>query len=184
VTYRETDPLFSVDFSDPKNPRILGKLKIPGFSEYMHFYNDHLLLGIGLEESEDGEREAVKLSMFDISDPTDVREIHKTLLKNIDYSQALYDYKSVLIDPEKNIIGFDGWETYTEDLQYLVYSYDEEKGFVRRIRAKLGDDMDNDMYSVRGVYINDTVYLVDMASTLIEAYGFKTGKHIGTYPES
>lgn len=45
VTYEQTDPLFSVDFSDPENPKILGKLKIPGFSEYLHFYSDNLLLG-------------------------------------------------------------------------------------------------------------------------------------------
>lgn len=182
VTYRETDPLFSVDFSDPHNPKILGKLKIPGFSEYMHFYNDHLLFGLGIEESKDGEREAVKLSMFDISDPTNVREIHKTLLKEIDYSQALYDYKSVMIDPEKNIIGFDGWGVYTDDLQYYVYSYDEEKGFVCKMHVKLDEEYD-DEYSARGLYIGNTVYLVNMDSKSIRAYDWNTGKCIGTYPK-
>lgn len=179
VTYRETDPLFSVDFSDPRNPKILGKLKIPGFSEYMHFYNDHLLFGLGIEESKDGEREAVKLSMFDISDPTNVREIHKTLLKTIDYSQALYDYKAVMIDPEKNIIGFDGWSVYTEDLLYYVYSYDEEKGFVCKMHMSLEDEED----SARGLYIGNTVYLVSMESKSIRAYDWNSGKCIGTYPK-
>ncbi len=179
VTYRETDPLFSVDFSDPHNPKILGKLKIPGFSEYMHFYNDHLLFGLGVEESKDGEREAVKLSMFDISDPTNVREIHKTLLRKIDYSQALYDYKAVMIDPEKNIIGFDGWGVYTDDLQYYVYSYDEEKGFVCKMHMSLKDEE----YSARGLYIGNTVYLVSMESKLIQAYDWNSGKCIGTYPK-
>lgn len=180
VTYRETDPLFSVDFSDPHNPKILGELKIPGFSEYMHFYNGHLLFGLGVEESKDGEREAVKLSMFDISDPTNVREIHKTLLRKIEYSQALYDYKSVMIDPEKNIIGFDGWGVYTDDLQYYVYSYDEEKGFVCKMHVKLDDDE----FSVRGLYIGDTVYLVNMTTKSIRAYDWNSGKCIGTYPKN
>ena len=180
VTYRETDPLFSVDFSDPHNPKVLGKLKIPGFSEYMHFYNDHLLFGIGLEESKDGEREAVKLSMFDISDPKNVREIHKTLLRKIDYSKALYDYKAVMIDPEKNIIGFDGWGSYTDDLQYYVYSYDEEKGFVCKMHMKLTDEEE---YSARGLYIGNTVYLVNMNSKSIRAYDWNSGKCIGTYPK-
>lgn len=179
VTYRETDPLFSVDFSDPQNPKILGKLKIPGFSEYMHFYNDHLLFGLGIEESKDGEREAVKLSMFDISDPANVKEIHKTLLKGIDYSQALYDYKSVMIDPEKNMIGFDCWHVYTDDLQYYVYSYDEEKGFVCKMHVKLDDDE----ISARGLYIGDTVYLVSMTTKSIRAYDWNSGKCIGTYPK-
>lgn len=180
VTYRETDPLFSVDFSDPHNPKILGKLKIPGFSEYMHFYNDHLLFGIGLEESKDGEREAVKLSMFDISDPKNVKEIHKTLLRRIGYSQALYDYKAVMIDPEKNIIGFDGWRCYTDNLEYYVYSYDEEKGFVRRMHMKLKDEEE---YSARGLYIGDTVYLVNMNSRSIRAYDWNSGKCVGIYPK-
>lgn len=180
VTYRETDPLFSVDFSDPHNPKVLGKLKIPGFSEYMHFYNDHLLFGIGLEESKDGEREAVKLSMFDISDPKNVKEIHKTLLRGIDYSQALYNYKAVMIDPEKNIIGFDGWGVYTDNLQYYVYSYDEEKGFVCRMHMKLKDEEE---YSARGLYIGDTVYLLNMNSRSIRAYDWNSGKCIGTYPK-
>ena len=54
VTYEQTDPLFSVDLSDPKNPKIIGKLKIPGFSEYLHFYGENLLLGIGMDVDEDG----------------------------------------------------------------------------------------------------------------------------------
>ncbi|MDE6567288.1 MAG: beta-propeller domain-containing protein, partial [Lachnospiraceae bacterium] len=179
VTYRETDPLFSVDFSDPQNPKILGKLKIPGFSEYMHFYNDHLLFGLGVEEDKDGEREAVKLSMFDISDPTNVKEIHKTLLRKINYSEALHDYKSVMIDPGKNIIGFDGWHVYTDDLQYYVYSYDEEKGFVCKMHVKLDDDE----FSARGLYIGNTVYLVSMTTKSIRAYDWNSGKCIGTYPK-
>ena len=71
VTFRETDPLFSVDLSDPDNPKIIGTLKIPGFSEYLHPYGDGLLLGIGEEVDEKGvESNQVKLSMFDISDPS------------------------------------------------------------------------------------------------------------------
>jgi len=53
VTYRQVDPLFSVDLSDPENPKILGELKIPGFSEYLHPYGDGKLLGIGMDVSED-----------------------------------------------------------------------------------------------------------------------------------
>lgn len=183
VTYRETDPLFSVDFSDPHNPKILGELKIPGFSEYMHFYNEHLLLGIGVEEGKDKEQPKVKLSMFDISDPKNVREIHKTLLNKIDYSQALYDYKAVMIDPEKNIIGFNGWDNYSDDYSddlanyYFVYTYDEEKGFVRKMRMELG----NERYDARGLYIGDTVYLVHMEAKAIQAYDWNSGKCIGSY---
>ena len=76
VTYEQTDPLFSVDFSDPKNPKILGSLKLPGFSEYLHFYSDDLLLGIGMDTDENGVTNGVKVSMFDISNPSDVKEVN------------------------------------------------------------------------------------------------------------
>ena len=73
VTYKETDPLFSVDLSNPKNPKILGRLKIPGFSNYLHFYGEDKLLGIGMDVDKKGDvTDGVKLSMFDISDKKNV----------------------------------------------------------------------------------------------------------------
>ena len=69
VTYEQTDPLFSVDFSDPENPKILGKLKIPGFSEYLHFYSDNLLLGIGMDTDENGITNGVKMCIRDRPQP-------------------------------------------------------------------------------------------------------------------
>lgn len=56
VTYKQVDPLFSVDLSDPKKPKVLGELKIPGFSDYLHPYGDGLLLGIGMDVEEDGQQ--------------------------------------------------------------------------------------------------------------------------------
>ena len=67
VTFRQTDPLFSADLSDPTNPKILGELKIPGFSEYMYPYGDGLLLGFGMDADEyTGRTGDLKLSMFNI----------------------------------------------------------------------------------------------------------------------
>ena len=75
VTFRQTDPLFAVDLKDPKNPKILSELKISGFSEYLHFYGEDRMLGIGMEADEEtGRTEGMKLSMFDISNPADVTE--------------------------------------------------------------------------------------------------------------
>lgn len=75
VTYEQVDPLFSVDLSDPEKPKILGKLKIPGFSEYLHFYGEDRLLGIGMStDEESGVAEGVKITMFDISDRSDVKK--------------------------------------------------------------------------------------------------------------
>ena len=53
VTFRQTDPLFAADLSDPEHPEILGELKVSGFSEYLHVYGEDLLLGIGMEADEE-----------------------------------------------------------------------------------------------------------------------------------
>lgn len=162
VTYRETDPLFSVDLSDPANPKIIGELKIPGFSEYLHPYGDGLLLGIGMEDDGNDEKDRrVKLSMFDISDPSNVKEIDKIVLKDSYYSTAFEDYKSVLADAEKNLIGF---FTYGERETYHIYGYDRVHGFTCKMQETTGKYA----WHVRGVYLQDTFYLID--GKQIESY--------------
>lgn len=71
VTFREIDPLYALDLSDPFDPRVLGELKIPGFSSYLHPVADDLLLGVGQEASLEGRVEGLQVSLFDVSDPTD-----------------------------------------------------------------------------------------------------------------
>ena len=85
VTYRETDPVFLVDLSDPSKPVVKDKLKIPGFSEYLQGYGEGLMLGIGSNISNDWDAQ-IKLTMFDISSDTNVREIHTKLLEMETYS--------------------------------------------------------------------------------------------------
>ena len=107
VTYRQVDPLFSVDFTDPENPKILGELKVTGFSEYLHFTERTVCFGIGWETDPDtGTRKGLKLSMFDISDPSDVKEISRKIIENIDYFPGEYNYKALTVSPQKNVIGF------------------------------------------------------------------------------
>ncbi len=71
VTFRQVDPLYALDLSDPFDPRVLGQLKIPGFSSYLHPVGDGLLLGVGQEASLEGRVEGLQVSLFDVSDPTD-----------------------------------------------------------------------------------------------------------------
>lgn len=164
VTYEQTDPLFSVDLSDPKNPKIIGKLKIPGFSEYLHFYGENLLLGIGMDVDEDGfTTNGVKLSMFDISDSSDVKEIQKYTLENVYSAAVMYDYKAVLIDPEKNVIGFAADGNNGEN--YYVFSYNNTNGF----ECLMSETVNGNGYqSARGVYVDNTLYVVK--GNIIEAY--------------
>ncbi len=161
VTYRNTDPLFSVDFSDPKNPQIIGELKVTGFSEYLHFWSDDKLLGIGYETDPDsGETVGVKLSMFDISDPLKVKEEAKLVLQGVDDCEGMYDYKSVLVSEKKNLIAFTT-KTYAEKYQedYRVFSYKDGK-FISRIERTLANGTCADRKYWRSVYVGDMLYLV------------------------
>ena len=169
VTFRQVDPLFSVDLSDPAAPKILGELKIPGFSEYLHPYGDGLLLGIGMDVDESGvATEGVKLSMFDISDPSDVREVQKYVIEDM-YGTDVYDYRSVFADVEKNLFGF---TAYGSGQKYYIFSYDENKGFRQEFERTLGG-----YGSTRGLYIGDRFYLV--SGNTIEAYALDGFEKVG-----
>lgn len=157
VTYKNVDPLFSVDLSDPENPRILGELKVTGFSSYLHFYGEDRLLGIGSETDPDtGASKGIKLSMFDISNPANVTEIAKYVIEDTYSFTGLYNYKAVLADPEKNLIGF------SADDSYLVFSFGEE-GFTNLLTCSLrtNPNIYTDADGIRGLYIGETFYLAD-----------------------
>jgi len=68
VTFRQTDPLYAIDLSRPAHPRLLGKLKIPGFSEYLHPIGDHLMIGIGTDATLSGMTRGGQVAVFDLSD--------------------------------------------------------------------------------------------------------------------
>ncbi|NIP67558.1 hypothetical protein GWM83_02345, partial [Candidatus Bathyarchaeota archaeon] len=82
VTFRKVDPLFVLDLSQPTNPKVLGKLKIPGYSDYLHPYDENHIIGVGKETvaAEQGDfawYQGVKISLFDVTDVEDPREIDK-----------------------------------------------------------------------------------------------------------
>lgn len=164
VTFRQTDPLFSVDLSDPTAPKLLGELKISGFSSYLHFFGENLLLGIGYEADEDtGITSGLKLSMFDISDPTAVKEIHRLVLPGITWCPTVENYKSILVSPERGLIGF------FCDNRYLLFSYDEKDGFTATLTYNFYSDMlmgSENYDTVRGLYIDHTFYVTGNAFVL------------------
>ena len=161
VTFKQIDPLFSVDLSDPSNPKIIGELKIPGFSDYLHPYGDGKLLGIGLSVDEEGmTTEGVKLSMFDISDPANVKEMSTYVLENVLSTDAGYNYKAVFADAEKNLFGF---MAYGDSIEYKMFTYDEAEGF----KEVFSKDIVN-YGNVRGLYIGETFYLV--AGNTVESF--------------
>ncbi|MCR5161967.1 MAG: beta-propeller domain-containing protein [Lachnospiraceae bacterium] len=171
VTFRNTDPLFTADLSDPEHPVITGELKISGFSSYLHPYGEGRLLGMGYEADEStGRTTGLKLSMFDVSDPTDVKEIGRYVIPGITWCAALDNYKAILAQGNKNLIGF----CYSG--RYMVFSFDEETGFKKVLHYDLLEDMIASEYyddTFRGLYIDDELYVAGPGS--VTAFDMKNG---------
>ena len=92
VTFERTDPLFVIDFSNKKKPKIVAELKLPGFSSYLHPFNGYLI-GVGTDGDENGANDGMKISLFDISDPCSPKEIDKLVIPHAN-SMVEYDHHS------------------------------------------------------------------------------------------
>ena len=138
VTFRQIDPFFVIDLSDPRKPEIKGELKIPGFSSYLHPITDHLILGIGREEG------YVKISLFDVSDAENPEEVDKFVLKE-SWSEVLSNHHAFLLDSKHKVFflpaGKNGY----------VFSYEGNK--LKLIKAV-------EAFAVRAIYIDDYLYIV------------------------
>ena len=147
------------DRRDPAAPAVQSQLKIPGFSEYLHVWNEDRLFGLGKDaDASTGRANGLKLSMFQVSDPQNVVEQDKTLLgAAYPYTEASYNHKAVLIDVQKNLIAFSVANAQGRQ-SYLVYAYDAEKGFIRR--GELKPAYQGYPAWIRGLYIGDFLYLV------------------------
>ena len=98
VTFYQTDPLFVLDLSDPASPRVTGELKIPGFSNYLHPYAENLLIGIGTAGDENGATGQLKISLFDVGNMQEPKEISAVVFDDRAFSDsaAQYDHHAYL----------------------------------------------------------------------------------------
>ena len=177
VTYRQTDPLYAIDFSNPESPVVLDEYKILGYSNYMQSWTEGLLLGFGADADEDGIETGVKLVMFDNSDPENLKEVGYYSINHDDdgyiYSNAMWDRKSLLISPEKNIIGVpineyhyydyyyddaeeseDDYASYSNVSKYMFFSYNDGN-FELIGELKCNGDLTT---LERAIYIGNYVY--------------------------
>ncbi len=155
-TYRTVDPIFAVNLSDPANPTVVGAVELPGYSDYLHVWEDGLLFGLGMQtqeiESEEGTSarlDGMKMVMIDTSDPANLKE-QSTLNIDADYSEALSNHKAILVDSARNLIAFPA------EGSYLVYSYTPDGGFQQEKEIAVSEwDWNN-----RGLYIGDYFYVI------------------------
>lgn len=141
VTFREIDPFYVLDLSNPKNPERVGELKIPGYSSYLHPLAENRVLGIGKEDGQ------VKLSIFDVSDPANPTEASKYLLDEY-WSDVLDTHTAYLQDPKFEIFFLPGGRGG------YVFSYaNDELGLVKAVAT---------LEAERAIFINDNLYVIGM----------------------
>ena len=131
VTFRQTDPLYTVDLSDPRRPEVMGELKIPGYSAYLHPVGDGLLMGIGQDATDEGVVQGTQVSTFDVSDLSNPKRVDTYTLSQGTNSQVEYDHHAFLY-----------WEGLAM-VPVQQWWWDDEKGdelFMGAIGLSVGDD--------------------------------------------
>ncbi|WP_249756128.1 beta-propeller domain-containing protein [Microvenator marinus] len=125
VTFRETDPLYTFDLSDPTNPQLLGELKINGFSSYIHPMGENHLLTIGQDADSNGQVLGVHLQIFDVTDMANPTRTHQHLLSTgpwSSWSEAMWDHHAFTYHAGKEILAvpLNSWENNADPFSGLV----------------------------------------------------------------
>ena len=177
VTFRQVDPLFVIDLSQPKDPEVLGYLKVTGFSSYLHPYDENHIIGIGKEATEQGRVQGVKIALFDVSDVSNPVEKAKYEIKGQwSDSNALYDHKAFLFDKKKEllVLPISYSEELTDSEKLGKYEY-WQGAFVFKINtdeiALMGQIDHKDNKSEKGYYYSSTavkrsLYMNDVLYTI------------------
>lgn len=178
VTFKQTDPLFVIDLSNSANPQILGELKLPGYSTYLHPYDETHIIGFGYETKENGTRvttDGLKMVMFDVSDFTNPQVLFKINIgdSKYTYSELLYNHKAMLFSKEKNIIAFPLYSSagMKTNSRVAIYEIDLEKGFT--LKGEIGNTTNEYLKQVeRIVFVNDTYYA--LSKSLVKVANMET----------
>jgi hypothetical protein len=142
VTFRQTDPLYAVDLSDPADPRLLGELKIPGFSEYLHPLGEHRLIGMGQDASLDGMTRGAQAALFDVTDLTDPQQIDVVRYDRDTFAGAGTDPRQFTWLPEQRValtVTSQGWNGTTGWVSVL--SLDDGSMTNRMVEVEHGSDV-------------------------------------------
>ncbi len=132
VTFRQTDPLYTLDLSDPTAPSVVGELKILGYSAYLHPVGEGLILGVGQDATEEGQIQGTQMSLFDVSDPANPTKVDQITLSEGSNSQVEYDHHAFLY-----------WEpTGLVVVPYTQWRWDDsgEEVFLGALGIEVGDD--------------------------------------------
>lgn len=166
VTFRQTDPLYVLDLSDPKAPAVSGELKIPGYSAYLHPVGDGLLLGLGQDATEQGRVQGTQLSLFDVGDPARPTRLHHLTLPEAS-SQAEYDHHAFLYWPATGLTVVP-LATYASPqfVGAIAASVDRSAGIIEKGRVSQPTTSPWEGNIQRSLVIGERLYLVSEVGVL------------------
>ncbi|MEN9626242.1 MAG: hypothetical protein RL557_570 [archaeon] len=176
VTFRQVDPLYVIDLSDEEDPTVLGYLKVTGFSNYLHPYDETHLIGVGMQATEEGRTQGLKIALFDVSDFENPKEmsvydftVRMPNMYSYSYSEALYDHKAFLFDKERELLVIPvSSSVYSHDYQFssfwqgaYVFGINLEEGISERGKISHFEKENEWQYTVkRSLYIDDVLYTI------------------------
>ncbi|HUW47322.1 MAG TPA: beta-propeller domain-containing protein [Patescibacteria group bacterium] len=190
VTFVSIDPLFVIDLSDPANPAVLGELKIPGYSDYLHPYDENHLIGVGkhtIEADQDffAWYQGVKIALFDVSNVSNPVQIaNYTIGDRGSDSPVLRDHKAFLFDRQRNLLVIPALVAEIDPSEYpseippyaygkpvwqgaMVFNVTLEKGFELRGGIthveNAAEQPDWNHYVQRSFYIENMLYTISTA---------------------
>lgn len=179
VTFKQIDPFFVIDLKNKKSPEVLGYLKIPGYSNYLHPINDNLILGVGQDtkESEWGGviNSGVKISLFDVSNYSDPKEVatYKVFSEN-SYTPIQQDHKAFLYVNKENLIVIPVLDYYyttgNNKTNFYLLEVNENEILEREIIVHENNIGYNNI--LRALYIDNELYTI--SDRLIKTYNFNT----------
>lgn len=174
VTFKQIDPLFVIDLSNPKNPVVKGELKIPGYSSYLHPYNETHIIGIGYNTKSNGyggiTKANMKMSMFDVSDLENPKEMFNINIGgDYAYSEVINNHKALFYNKDRDLIGFPvTYREYNRSIDkngFDIFEIDLDKGF-----KKVGDIKQDINYMTninRAIYIGNRLYTLSQSQIVL-----------------
>lgn len=184
VTFKQIDPFFVIDMKNASTPKVLGYLKIPGYSSYLHPVDDTHILGFGYDVKVSGENvrnAGVKISMFDVREVTNPKELSNVVLgKGGSYTPLEYDHKALMYHPDKKYFGFpvsltdeiprkDSYGGWMEQRQVFegAYLYQIDKNYHLTLKGMVTHNKETQKFEhdyrnriQRLIYIGDVVYSI------------------------
>ena len=176
VTFRQVDPLFTLDLSDPESPKVLGELKVPGFSSYIHPISESHLLTIGRDvDEETGRQRGIKLSLFDVSDMENPVEASVYLEDSDSWSEASWNHHAFTYYPEKRMLAIPLESYSSNQYQALLSLYEISEDFeVKKVKELNFPNISESYASVRRTIFSkdsdENFYLYALLNSALFSY--------------